>query len=47
MSMQPSSTGGAVERRQESQLADVVGTILDKGVVVDIFARGRSSASRC
>lgn len=39
MSMQPSSTGGAVERRQESQLADVVGTILDMGVVVDIFAR--------
>jgi gas vesicle structural protein len=39
MSIQPASTGGAVERRQESQLADVVGTILDKGVVVDIFAR--------
>jgi hypothetical protein len=39
MSIQASSTGSAVERRHESQLADVVSTILDKGVVVDIFAR--------
>jgi hypothetical protein len=39
MSIQPGSTGSAVERRQESQLADVVSTILDKGLVVDIFAR--------
>jgi hypothetical protein len=32
--------GGALERRQESSgLADVVGTILDKGVVIDVFAR--------
>ena len=39
MAIQPSS-GGAVERRGEtSSLADVVGTILDKGVVIDIFAR--------
>jgi gas vesicle structural protein len=38
MSIQP-SPGGAVERRQESTLADVVTTILDKGVVIDIFAR--------
>ena len=38
MSVQP-SPGGTVERSQESQLADVVGTILDKGVVVDVFAR--------
>ena len=38
MAIQP-SPGGAVERSQESQLADVVSTILDKGVVVDIFAR--------
>jgi hypothetical protein len=38
MSVQP-SPGGTVERGQESQLADVVGTILDKGVVVDVFAR--------
>jgi hypothetical protein len=39
MSMQPIG-GGALERRQEtSGLADVVGTILDKGVVIDVFAR--------
>ena len=39
MAIQPSS-GGAVERKGEtSSLADVVGTILDKGVVIDIFAR--------
>jgi gas vesicle structural protein len=38
MSIQP-SPGGAVERSQESQLKDVVATILDKGVVVDVFAR--------
>ena len=32
--------GTALERRQEtSSLADVVGTILDKGVVIDVFAR--------
>ena len=39
MAIQP-SVGGALERRQEtSSLADVVGTILDKGVVIDVFAR--------
>jgi len=39
VAIQPSS-GGAVERKGEtSSLADVVGTILDKGVVIDIFAR--------
>lgn len=38
MSVQ-SSPGGALERHQESSLADVVSTILDKGVVVDVFAR--------
>lgn len=39
MAIQPSG-GGAVQRQQEtSSLADVVGTILDKGVVIDIFAR--------
>jgi hypothetical protein len=38
MAVQP-SPGGAVERSQESQLVDVVNTILDKGVVVDVFAR--------
>ena len=40
MSAQPStSTGGVVDRPQESTLADVVNTILDKGVVIDVFAR--------
>jgi hypothetical protein len=40
MSVQPSpGAGGAVEREQESTLGDVVTTILDKGVVVDVFAR--------
>ena len=38
MTMQPSG-GSAVERKEASSLADVVSTILDKGVVVDIFAR--------
>lgn len=33
------SQGSAVERSQQSNLADVVATILDKGVVVDVFAR--------
>jgi gas vesicle structural protein len=39
MSIEPSGAGGTVERSQESSLADVVNTILDKGVVVDVFAR--------
>ena len=38
MAVQP-SPGGALERSQESSLADVVSTILDKGVVIDVFAR--------
>jgi len=39
MMMQPVG-GGALERKQESSsLADVVGMILDKGIVIDIFAR--------
>lgn len=39
MMMQPVG-GGALERKQESSsLSDVVGTILDKGIVIDIFAR--------
>lgn len=38
MSIQ-SSPGSAVERSQTSSLADVVNTILEKGVVVDVFAR--------
>lgn len=42
MSINPrggSDAGGAVERREQSSLADVINTILDKGVVVDVFAR--------
>ena len=39
MTMQPSPGGGTVDRSQQSSLADVVNTILDKGVVVDVFAR--------
>jgi hypothetical protein len=39
MTMEPSSGGSTVDRSQESSLADVVNTILDKGVVVDVFAR--------
>jgi hypothetical protein len=31
--------GGVVDRPSESTLADVVTTILDKGVVIDVFAR--------
>src|ERR671934_3172557 len=39
MAIQPSQ-GGALERTQEtSSLADVISTILDKGIVIDIFAR--------
>jgi hypothetical protein len=38
MAVEP-SPGGAVERAEQSTLADVVNTILDKGVVVDIYAR--------
>jgi hypothetical protein len=39
MSIQPGVSTGTLDRSRESGLADVVGTILDKGVVVDIFAR--------
>src|ERR671936_1944067 len=39
MAIEPSRGGGVVERSQESGIADVVNTILDKGVVVDVFAR--------
>jgi hypothetical protein len=39
MSISPGS-GSALERKQEtSSLADVVSTILDKGIVIDVFAR--------
>lgn len=39
MSIQPNPSGGAVDRGQSSSLADVLGVILDKGIVVDVFAR--------
>src|ERR671926_891838 len=39
MAIEPSRRGGVVERSQESGIADVVTTILDKGVVIDVFAR--------
>src|SRR5919197_1091437 len=40
MAIQPSpGAAGALERQESSSLADVVNTILDKGVVVDVFAR--------
>lgn len=38
MTVQP-RPGRALERSQENSLADVVNTILDKGVVIDVFAR--------
>jgi gas vesicle structural protein len=39
MAIQPSQ-GSALDRKQEtSSLADVVSTILDKGIVIDVFAR--------
>ena len=39
MSIQPNASGGAVQQGQSSSLADVLGVILDKGIVVDVFAR--------
>jgi hypothetical protein len=39
MSLSSSAGGGVVDRPSESTLADVVTTILDKGVVIDVFAR--------
>lgn len=39
MSIQASPTAGAVDRGGSSGLADVLGTILDKGIVIDVFAR--------
>jgi hypothetical protein len=39
MAIQPSQ-GRALQRQQEtSSLADVVSTVLDKGIVIDVFAR--------
>jgi hypothetical protein len=39
MATQPAAPGGAVERQTESTLSDVITTILDKGLVIDVFAR--------
>jgi gas vesicle structural protein len=39
MATQAGAPGSAVERSGEGTLADVVNTILDKGLVIDVFAR--------
>jgi hypothetical protein len=39
MALQPASSGGAVERAGSGTLADVINTILDKGLVIDVYAR--------
>jgi gas vesicle structural protein len=39
MAVQPAGPGGALERQQEGTLSDVVNTILDKGLVIDVYAR--------
>jgi hypothetical protein len=39
MVMQPMGAGALQRTQETSSLADVVGTILDKGVVIDVFAR--------
>src|SRR5215212_12062357 len=40
MALQPTNGGGVVEHDEgASGLADVVNTILDKGLVIDVFAR--------
>jgi gas vesicle structural protein len=39
MSIQPAGAGGAVERGGEGTLSDVITTILDKGLVIDVYAR--------
>jgi gas vesicle structural protein len=37
--VQPSGGGGGLDRPSSSSLADVIDTILDKGLVIDAFAR--------
>jgi hypothetical protein len=37
--VQPASGGGAVDRPSSTSLADVVDTILDKGLVIDAYVR--------
>jgi hypothetical protein len=39
MALQPSGPGGAVERAGAGTLSDVITTILDKGLVIDVYAR--------
>src|SRR5213596_2733317 len=39
MAMQPATSGSNVERPGAGTLSDVITTILDKGVVIDVFAR--------
>jgi hypothetical protein len=39
MSIGPRQSGAAERRQETSSLADVVSTILDKGIVIDVFAR--------
>ncbi len=37
--VQPAGGGGALDRPQSSQLAEVIETILDKGLVIDAYVR--------
>ena len=37
--VQPAGAGGGVERPSSSSLADVIDTILDKGLVIDAYVR--------
>jgi len=37
--VQPAGGGGAVDRPSSSNLADVIDTILDKGLVIDAYVR--------
>jgi hypothetical protein len=39
MAIQPAGAGGAVERQGSGTLSDVITIILDKGLVIDVFAR--------
>jgi Gas vesicle protein. len=37
--VQPASGGGGIDRPSSSSLADVIDTILDKGIVIDAYVR--------
>jgi hypothetical protein len=39
MSISPSNRSPLTRKQETSSLADVVSTILDKGIVIDVFAR--------